>query len=1013
MTVRKYLFLALIFLSLEVCASLGATQTAAMQAAAPQTTTTQTNSTQANSAQTAVTPAAAGTLRGQVTDPSGAAIANANVVLTPAAVSSSPITTPANGQGLYEFKGLAPGQYTLTVVAQGFSVYENDNVVIADQPLRLNVAMAIEVEQQKIQVSDTAPTVDVNPENNAGAITISGKELEALPDDPDELLTDLQALAGPSAGPNGGQLYIDGFTAGQLPPKESIREIRINSNPFSAEYDKLGYGRIEVFTKPGTDKYHGQFMIDGNDSAFNSPNPFGGADQPGYDSTLITANVGGPLNKKASFFLDAQRRNINDLNEVNAEILDPATFTETPIIQAIPFPRHRTNITPRLDYALSKNNTLTARYQFYRDIEDNEGVGQFTLESQGYNSGSTEHTLQISDTQVIGAKVVNETRFQYLRDLSTQSALTSQPTLNVLGSFGGGGNNQGNILDHQDHYELQNYTSIIHGSHTVKFGARLRGVRDANSSTSGFNGEFTFSSLLTPAQQTPCVPTAGEVPCPVSYEYAVQNSGNATTPIATQLTYTVGSPPLVVGNFDAGLYYQDDWKVRPNITLSYGLRFETQTGIQDHDDWAPRLGFAWGVGGKSAPPKFVLRGGFGIFYDRFQEAQILEAERLNGITQEQFVINNPQCPSLTAITSCTGAAVASTPTINQINPRVHAPYLLQSAISVERQLTKSATLNLTYLNSRGFDQLLTINANAPFPGTPCNPCQTPPLGNLNLYQYVSEAVFRQSQLTANTNVRIGSKVQLFGYYVLNYANSDTSGVSSFPSNSYDISADYGRASFDYRNRFFLGGSVGLPFNFRLSPFIVAWSGSPFNITTTNDLNNDSIFNDRPGLVSTATCPTSVNTPPSTVYCTPLGTFDSVPTAGEKIVPINSAQGPAHSTVNLRLTKTFGFGPKTTRPSGNPGGGPAGGGGGRGGGPRGPLFGGGGGPGGLAGGGSDRRYNLSFGVSARNTLNKVNFGNPSGILGSRFFDTPNGVAENGPFSNGAAIRRIDLFATFNF
>ena len=195
--------------------------------------------------------------------------------MTPAATSSTPIKTQSDGQGGYEFKGLAPGQYSLTVVAEGFALYENDNVVVAGgQPLRLNVAMNIQVEEQKIQVSDTAPTVDVNPANNAGAIIISGKELDALPDDPDELLTDLQALAGPSAGPNGGQLYIDGFTAGQLPPKSSIREIRINQNPFSAEYDKLGYGRIEIFTKPGTDKYHGQLQIGGNDSAFNSTDPF-------------------------------------------------------------------------------------------------------------------------------------------------------------------------------------------------------------------------------------------------------------------------------------------------------------------------------------------------------------------------------------------------------------------------------------------------------------------------------------------------------------------------------------------------------------------------------------------------------------------------------------------------------------------------------------------------------------------------------------------------------------------
>jgi hypothetical protein len=989
MTVRKYIYLILILGSLQLFGTLVLAQTPAQTAP----------------------PVAAGVLRGQVTDPSGAAIASANVVLVPAAAPSTPIKTQTNGQGLYELNGLAAGQYTLNVIAEGFSLYENDNVVIiVGQQLRLNVAMAIEVEQMKIQVSDTAPTVDVNPSNNAGAITLSGKELEALPDDPDELLTDLEALAGPSAGPNGGQLYIDGFTAGQLPPKESIREIRVNSNPFSSEYDKLGYGRIEVFTKPGTDKFHGQMMIDGNDSAFNTPNPFGGANQPNYDSTLITANIGGPINKNASFFLDAQRRNINDLSAVNAFTLDPTTLTEIPIIQSVPFPRHRTNLTPRIDYALSKNNTLTARYQFYRDIEDNDSIGQFTLASQGDNTGAAEHTFQISDTQIIGAKIVNETRFQYLRELDNQYALNTQPTLNVLGAFGGGGNNQGTILDHQDHYELQNYTSIIHGNHTVKFGARLRGIRDANSQTSGFNGEFTFSSLLTTPQETACVPTAGQAPCPVSYQTAIQNAGNTAVPIATQLNYTIGSPPLVVGNFDAGLYYQDDWKVRPNITLSYGLRFETQTGIQDHNDWAPRFGFAWGVGGKSAPPKVVLRGGFGIFYDRFQEAQILEAERLNGITQEQFVINNPQCPSLTDIAACTGAVLPATPAIYQISSHLHAPYTLQSAISAERQLTKSATLNVTYLNSRGFDQLLTVNADAPFPGTPCSPnCPSPAE---NLYRYVSEAVFRQNQLIANTNVRVGTKVQLFGYYVLNYANSDTSGVSSFPTNSYNISADYGRASFDIRNRLFFGGTFGLPYNLRLSPFLIVSSGSPFNITTTNDLNNDSIFNDRPGLAPGASCSAP------NIYCTSLGTFDGNPAnptvPGEKIVPINFGTGPAHETANLRLTKTFGFGPKLTRGAGNqtPGGGPGGGGGGgRGGGPRGPLFGGGGGPGGLPSG-SDRRYNLTFGVSARNVFNKVNYGNPSGILGSRFFDTPNGL-QGGPFSTGAAVRRIDLLATFSF
>ena len=105
-------------------------------------------------------------------------------------------------------------------------------------------------------------------------MVLTGNDLDALSDDPDELADDLQALAGPSAGPNGGQIYIDGFTGGQLPPKSSIREIRINQNPFSAEYDKLGYGRIEIFTKPGTDQYHGQISVVGNSSYFNSTSPF-------------------------------------------------------------------------------------------------------------------------------------------------------------------------------------------------------------------------------------------------------------------------------------------------------------------------------------------------------------------------------------------------------------------------------------------------------------------------------------------------------------------------------------------------------------------------------------------------------------------------------------------------------------------------------------------------------------------------------------------------------------------
>jgi Carboxypeptidase regulatory-like domain len=954
----------------------------------------------------------AGSLRGQVADPSGAAISGASVIMTPA--TGSPIVVQSNDQGMYEFKSLPAGKYILTVAAPGFTLYENDNVVIAAQPLRLNVAMTIEVEQQKVQVSDTAPTIDVNPSNNAGAIVISGKELEALPDDPDELQADLQALAGPSAGPNGGQMYIDGFTAGQLPPKSSIREIRINQNPFSSEYDKLGYGRIEIFTKPGTDKYHGQFFVLGNDSAFNSRNPFAGSEPP-YDSTQYNGNIGGPLGKKASFFFNVERRNINELAAVNAVVLNPA-LVEVPLIESISNPRQRTNLSPRLDWALTKNNTLTARYQYFRDTETNKGVGLFSLPSQGYYSKEIEHTVQISDTQVIGSRIINETRFQYHRDDSLQTPTDTNPAVNVLGNFLGGGSGQGNFNDRENNYEFQNYTSLIRGNHIFKFGARVRATQDTNYSTSGFNGTFTFSSLNTSTDVPSRCSSLGQNPaCPISLLYAEQHpSVGGGTPYATQLTYTTGFPTASVTYYDVEPYLQDDWKIRPNFTLSTGLRFETQNAIHDHGDWAPRVGFAWGVGGRNAAPKVVIRGGYGIFYDRFQSGQILQADRLNGVTEQQFIINNPTCfpgvnVALTSFSNC-GAVSSAASNIYQISPRLRAPYTLQGALGVERQLTKSATLSVIYMNSRGFDQFLTINASAPYPGIPCAP-SCPAISGGNVYRYVSEGNFKQSQLMINTNVRVGSKVQLFGYYSLGYANSDASGVSSFASNSYNISQDYGRASFDVRNRFFLGGSVALPYQFRLSPFMVVSSGSPFNITTPIDVNGDQIYNDRPGLVSSATCHNvSTSGAQNNIYCTPLGTFDAL--GGGRLLPINYGTGPAHFVLNLRFTKTFGFGPRTKSASGQgpgQGGGEArrgGGGGGRGG----PIFG--GGPT-MMSANSDRRYNLTLGVNARNVFNNVNAANPNAVLGSRLFDVSNSL-QGGPFSQGtSANRKLELQATFSF
>jgi hypothetical protein len=947
---------------------------------------------------------ASGTLRGQVTDPSGSVISNATVIVTTA--TGNALTAVTNRDGIYEFKSLIPGKYGVKVIAQGFAPFETSNVeVLAGQIQKVDVSLTIEVREEKVTVTDqAAAALDTNPANNAGAIVLQGKDLEALSDDPDDLQSDLQALAGPSAGPNGGQIYIDGFTGGQLPPKASIREIRINQNPFSAEYDKLGYGRIEILTKPGSDQFHGQLYFSGTSSAFNSKSPFVQT-QPGYETTQFSGNVGGPLSKKASFFFNLERRDINDSQVIDARTLD-SNFNPLTLSEAVANPRTRINFSPRLDYQLGANNTLTARYQFYRENETDDGVGQFSLPSQAYNVTNSEQSLQVSDSQIFGGKIVNETRFQYIRDRNNLNAQSPLPTIGVPGAFTSGGNSQGSIIDNRDTYELQNYTSMALGGHFLKFGGRLRDNRDSSNSMSNFNGTYTFTSLDGP-----------ELTSYKSTLMSLPGSG------PNQAKVTLGVSSVAVNVFDVGLYFQDDWRFRSNMTLSYGMRYETQNAISDHADVAPRIGFAWGLGGggKNKSPNTVLRAGFGMFYDRFTSDLLMQAERVNGSNQEQLVINNPAyCPNSPGLTClnlpaqpcATGSSLINPNTCSKygIDPNLRAPYVMQTGVTLERQLTKSANLTVTYLNTRGVHSLLVSNINSPEPGTypagdPFSPAAIRPFGNVgNIFEYQSDGVFRQKQLIVNSNIRVGTKFSLFGYYVLNYADSDTAGPSSFSSNPYDLGQDYGRAAFDIRHRVFFGGTMALPHAFRLSPFLIAQSGPPFNITVPTDLNGTTVFNSRPSFASNLSNPADV-------LITQFGTFDTVPVPGEKIVPINYGTTSPRFTLNVRLGKTFGFGrkPETAATAGGAGGGPGGGRGGGGehgrGGPFGGGFGGMGTP-------TDRRYNLTFSVSARNVLNVVNVATPSGVLGSPFFGQPNALA-TGPFSSAGANRRIDLQVQFAF
>ncbi|MGA7859739.1 MAG: carboxypeptidase-like regulatory domain-containing protein, partial [Terracidiphilus sp.] len=445
---------------------------------------------------TAASPATA-TLHGSVTDQTGALIPGAQVTITTSAGTGA-TTVTADASGSYQVKGLTPGGYIVKVAYQGFAPFQSPTITLAPgQVKRVDVSMAIQVAQQNVVVTDETPTVNIEAGGNSNAIVIKGKDLDALSDDPDELSNELTALAGPSAGPNGGQIYIDGFTGGQLPPKSAIREIRINQNPFSAEFDRLGYGRIEILTKPGTDKLHGQFFVQGNDNVFNTGNPFT-QNVPPYNRIQYNATINGSLNKKTSFFLSVEQRDNHDEQVYNyyPAVLDPATGLYEPSTTSVSGtesnPHNHINVSPRIDVQLGEKNTLTLRYQFYYDSESGD-IGNTDLPTQSMTSKSTEHTFQLSDSQIINDHIVNETRLEYRRALDSNTPVSTLPTINVNGDFTGGGNSGQSSHDHQDHLELQNFTTMSVGAQAIKFGAWLRDNRDANSSYSNRNGTLTFT----------------------------------------------------------------------------------------------------------------------------------------------------------------------------------------------------------------------------------------------------------------------------------------------------------------------------------------------------------------------------------------------------------------------------------------------------------------------------------------------------------------------------------------
>jgi hypothetical protein len=921
-----------------------------------------------------------GVLRGVVTDQTGASIPGA--VVTAIQADGQKQSATAGDDGSYSVLGLRTGPWKMEVSAPGFAQAAPVTISIGPGNNTLNLQMHLAAQLQEITVTDTtAPEVSLDPTQSASAQVMRSADLDSLADDPDDLMADLMALAGPAAGPDGGQIFIDGFTAGDgtLPSKDAIREIRINQNPFSPEFDTLGTGHIEILTKPGSDHLRGEGFFTYGDGLFNARNPYGTQKAP-FHLSDFGGSLSGRINAKGSFFLDFDKRAIDMGDVVNGSTLNPQTLAiVSPFTQVAVTPLRRLYVGARVDYQLNAKNTLMVRYEPNLNTSRDAGIGSYTLPSEGFRSSLMEHAVQATETMLIGARTVNETRFQFRHQNYAQTPESTDPSIIVVNAFNGGGSLQGlhDYLHH--HYEVQNYTTRTASTHTLRFGARLRAVSIVDTSEQSFNGTYVFGGAYAPildANNQPFVPG-------VTCDPAIQNPGCTTISSieqyrrtllfgqmgmspqmiralgggATQFSINAGDPVVYVGGADIGLFVGDDWKVKPNLTLSLGLRYETQENIRDRSDFAPRVAFAWAPGGsaKNATPGTVIRGGFGMFYDRFSEQNVLIAQRYNGINQQQFVVINPDTyPAIPSESEL--EAFGTQQVVHTISSSLRAPYLMQSVLGVERQLPKKTTLAVTYTNSHGLHELRSRNINAPLPdGAYPYPSEGP------IYEMESGGLYNGNLLVTNFNSRLTPKTSLFGSYSLAYARSNTDGLNTFPANQYSMAGEYGPAVNDVRNRMSLGGSITSKGGLVWNPFVILQSGAPFNIITSQDVYNDTVLTARPGFA------TNPNQPG--VIATSYGLFDPDPVAGETIVPRNYGRGPGLFTVNLRLARTFIF---------------------------------------------REHLKLTLSASSRNLLNHLNPGPIVGNINSPLFGQSNQLGGGfGAYSDGANNRRMEFQARFAF
>src|SRR5215468_5848702 len=763
---------------------------------------------------------------GTVTDLNGEAVPKAKVILRRKDGAKGQ-STASDAIGAFRFARVASGTYEVEVHKEAFKPAVIQLSVGARSPSSARVALSVADLREEVTISNDSGQVNINPAENLDVIKLDRDLLNNLPVLGNDVVGAVANLVDASStGSGGATVLVDGLETTSKVPASMIQEVKINQNPYSAEFARPGRGRIEVITKAGMTEYHGEIGFIFRDAHLDARNAFA-LERPPEQRRIYEGTLTGPLGngKNSSFFFSGDREE---------EDLQAVVFARTPaglVSENVATPQRQSEFSFRVNHQIGKNTTLSLRLEITEDSSGNAGVGGFNLPEVAANSRGGEHHLFFSLRQILSPKLINELTGRVGHEYGrTRSLHPGIPKLIVQDAFTGGGG-QADRRTTENHVQFNDILSWTQGKHFVRSGLNVPDIsRRGFSNEANFGGTFTFATLQDYLNNRP-------------FLFAINQ----------------GDGHLAFWQKEFGLFAQDQVLVRPNLSLAAGLRYDKQNFIGDKNNFSPRLSFAYAPGKQR---KTVLRGGAGIFYDRTGILPIADILRFDGQRLRQVNLIDPSYPDPL---SSVGAFANQPTSVVRFAPEMRSPYTIQFNMGVERQITKSLTASVNYINTRGVKQFRSRDINAPLPGDEQRP--DPLIGRLREIESAGFAQTHMMELTLRGKITryFNGTVQ----YTLGRAYNNTGGINAQPADNYNLTGEWARADFDQRHRFNVLGAFRVRDWFDLGVTIAITSGRPYSLTTGRDDNHDTIANDRP-----------------------LG------------VRRNSLQGPGAATLDLRWSKEF-------------------------------------------------------------------------------------------------------------